>query len=112
MVQVVVRGSGKEIGSSGSVIVFRYGNGGASVTAEAGDDLDRERGDSAVPPGHPFYQRLNELLESEKFDEFVEGRCRQFYASKMGRPGLVPGVYFRSLLIGYFEGIDSERGIA
>ena len=63
-------------------------------------------------PGHPFYQRLNELLESEEFDAFVEGLCRKFYAAKMGRPGLPPGVYFRSLLIGYFEGIDSERGIA
>ena len=66
----------------------------------------------ARSPGHPFYQRLNELLESEKFDGFVEGLCRKFYAPAMGRPGLVPGVYFRSLLIGYFEGIDSERGIA
>src|SRR5271169_3878829 len=52
-------------------------------------------------PGHPFYQRLNELLEAEKFD-----------AAKYGRPSLTPGIYFRSLLLGYFEGIDSERGIA
>ena len=66
----------------------------------------------ARSPGHPFYQRLNELLESEKFDVFVEGLCRKFYAPTMGRPGLVPGIYFRSLLIGYFEGIESERGIA
>ena len=66
----------------------------------------------ARSPGHPFYQRLNELLESEKFDAFVEGLCQKFYAQRMGRPGLVPGIYFRSLLIGYFEGIDSERGIA
>ncbi len=66
----------------------------------------------ACSPGHPFYRRLNELLESEKFDGFVEGLCRKFYAEKMGRPGLVPGIYFRALLIGYFEGIDSERGIA
>ena len=63
-------------------------------------------------PGHPFYQRLNELLEVEKFDEFVEGRCAKFYAAKYGRPSLTPGIYFRSLLLGYFEGIDSERGIA
>jgi len=63
-------------------------------------------------PGHPFYQRLNELLEGEKFDEFVEGRCAKFYAAKYGRPSLTPGIYFRSLLLGYFEGIDSERGIA
>jgi transposase len=66
----------------------------------------------ARSPGHPFYQRLNELLDEEKFDVFVEGLCRKFYAPRMGRPGLAPGVYFRSLLIGYFEGIDSERGIA
>jgi transposase len=63
-------------------------------------------------PGHPFYQRLNELLEGEKFDEFVEKRCAKFYAAKYGRPSLTPGIYFRSLLLGYFEGIDSERGIA
>jgi len=63
-------------------------------------------------PGHPFYQRLNELLEAEKFDEYVEGRCAKFYAAKYGRPSLTPGIYFRSLLLGYFEGIDSERGIA
>jgi len=66
----------------------------------------------ARSPGHPFYQRLNELLDSEKFDLFVEGLCRKFYAARMGRPSLVPGIYFRALLIGYFEGIDSERGIA
>ena len=61
---------------------------------------------------HPFYQRLNQLLEESRFDEFVEGRCRRFYAEKRGRPSLPPGMYFRLLLIGYFEGIDSERGIA
>ena len=66
----------------------------------------------ASAPGHPFYQRLNELLESEGFDEFVEGLCAKFYAAKYGRPSLTPGIYFRLLLIGYFEGIDSERGIA
>jgi transposase len=62
--------------------------------------------------GHPFHQRLNELLEGETVDEFVEGRCAKFYAAKYGRPSLNPGIYFRSLLLGYFEGIDSERGIA
>jgi transposase len=61
---------------------------------------------------HPFYQRLNQLLEESRFDEFVEGRCRRFYAEKRGRPSLAPGMYFRLLLLGYFEGIDSERGIA
>jgi type I restriction enzyme R subunit len=55
---------------------------------------------------------LNELLEAEGFDEFVEKRCAKFYAAKYGRPSLTPGIYFRSLLIGYFEGIGAERGIA
>jgi len=62
--------------------------------------------------GHPFYERLNELLEEAGFDAFVEERCRRYYAPKMGRPSLVPGVYFRLLLIGYFEGLEGERGIA
>src|SRR5579862_8451747 len=62
--------------------------------------------------GHPFYQRLNQLLEASGFDEFAEERCQQFYKGKRGRPSLIPGVYFRLLLIGYFEGLDSERGMA
>src|SRR3974390_601633 len=66
----------------------------------------------ATAPGHPFYQKLNELLEAEGFDEFVEGRCAKFYAAKFGPPSLTPGIYFRSLLLGYFEGIGAERGIA
>ena len=63
-------------------------------------------------PGHPFYTRLNALLDAEDFDRFVEGQCARFYAPVMGRPSLAPGRYFRLLLVGYFEGIDSERGIA
>jgi transposase len=63
-------------------------------------------------PGHPFYTRLNALLDANDFDEFVEGQCARFYAPVMGRPSLTPGRYFRLLLVGYFEGIDSERGIA
>ena len=61
---------------------------------------------------HPFYTRLNEILEQAKFDLYVERICRKYYAKTMGRPSLVPGVYFRCFLIGYFEGIGSERGIA
>ena len=63
-------------------------------------------------PGHPFYKRLNEVLDKHGFDEFVEERCTTFYAEGAGRPGIPPGVYFRLLMIGYFEGIDSEREIA
>src|SRR5512146_1593055 len=61
---------------------------------------------------HPFYEQINQVLDSHKFDAFVGGLCRKFYADKLGRPSLPPAVYFRLLLIGYFEGIDSERGIA
>ena len=68
--------------------------------------------DLPVSPGHPFYTRLNALLDTESFDAFVEAACRSFYAPVLGRPSLAPGRYFRLLLVGYFEGIDSERGIA
>jgi hypothetical protein len=61
-------------------------------------------------PGHPFYRHLNELLDREKFDEFAEKECAQFYADNNGRPSLTPGTYFRLLLIGYFEGIDRNVG--
>lgn len=61
---------------------------------------------------HPFYEQVNRLLEKHEFDRFAERECAQYYAARMGRPSLAPGVYFRLLLIGYFEGIDSERGIA
>jgi transposase len=61
---------------------------------------------------HPFYRAVNRVLTDQGFDRYVERLCAKFYAKKMGRPGLAPGVYFRSLLLGFFEGIDSERGIA
>ena len=61
-------------------------------------------------PGHPFYKRLNELLAGAEFDGYVEDSCRPFYAEG-GRPSIAPGVYFRMLMVGYFEGISSERGI-
>ena len=63
-------------------------------------------------PGHPFYQRLNKVLEQSGFDHFCEEHCRRFYHEKLGRPSLAPGMYFRLMMIGFFEGIDSERGIA
>jgi transposase len=69
-------------------------------------------------PGHPFYRKLNEVFAAGRegpqgrvsFDRYVEGLCQRFY-SDQGRPGVPPGVYFRMLLIGFFEGLDSERGI-
>jgi len=68
--------------------------------------------DLPTAASHPFYRRLNQLLREHGFDDFVEAQCASFYAETMGRPSLPPGIYFRLLLIGYFEGIDSERGIA
>ena len=62
--------------------------------------------------GHPFYARLNQILDKADFDGYVEGVCPRFYADEIGRPGLPPGRYFRLLLIGYFEGLDAERAIA
>jgi len=71
------------------------------------DDLPRSA-------GHPFYVKLNELLEEAGFDRWLEKRCAQYYSQeeKRGQPSIPPGVYFRMLLVGYFEGIDSQRGIA
>jgi transposase len=63
-------------------------------------------------PGHAFYDRLNTLLAEAEFDRFVEDLCRPHYAEDIGRPSLPPGTYFRMLFVGYFEGIDSQRGIA
>jgi transposase len=63
-------------------------------------------------PGHPFYKRLNQVLAANSFDGFVEAACRRFYAPKLGRPSLPPGRYFRLMLVGYFEGLSSERGMA
>jgi transposase len=68
--------------------------------------------DLPASPGHPFYQRLNQILEAHGFDAFVERLCRRFYAARMGRPSLPPGQYFRLMLLGYFEGLGSERGMA
>ena len=69
-------------------------------------------GELPIAPGHPFYKRLNEVLDSAKFDPFCEAKCASFYHNKLGRPSLPPGQYFRVMMIGFFEGLDSERGIA
>jgi transposase len=62
---------------------------------------------------HPFYDAVNKVLDSHHFDTFAEDRCAKFYddGTRGGRPGLAPGIYFRCMMVGYFEGIDSERGI-
>jgi len=83
-----------------------------------GTRKDRQRqedlwygGELAQAPGHPFYKRLNEVLDAG-FDEYCEAECGGFYHNKLGRPSLPPGQYFRLMMIGFFEGLDSERGIA
>jgi transposase len=69
-------------------------------------------GELPTAPGHPFYKRLNEILDAARFDPFCETSCASFYHHKWGRPSLPPGQYFRVMMIGFFEGLDSERGIA
>jgi transposase len=66
----------------------------------------------APAPAHPFYQKLNAVLAAAGFDPFCQRSCQKFYARKMGRPSIPPGVYFRMLMLGYFEKLDSEREIA
>lgn len=69
-------------------------------------------GELPTAPGHPFYKRLSEILDDAQFDSFCETNCTSFYHQKLGRPSLPPGQYFRIMMIGFFEGLDSERGIA
>ena len=86
---------------------------GTRKQRERQQDLWIASSDVVEAPGNAFYDRLNRILDEHKFDQKVEAVCRKFYKeSAFGRPSIAPGVYFRSLLIGYFEGLDSERGIA
>src|SRR5664280_2962051 len=82
---------------------------GTRKDRERQEDLWVSYSDMAVGPGHPFYVGLNEVLDGEGFDAFVEKLCARYYAEKMGRPGVTPGIYFRSLMIGYFEGIALDE---
>ena len=80
---------------------------------ERQQDLWIEASAIVEPAGNAFYDRLNKILDEHRFDEKAEQLCQKFYKkSPYGRPSITPGVYFRTLLIGYFEGLDSERGIA
>src|ERR1700680_2960506 len=83
---------------------------GTKQTRQKQEELFYAR-ERAEAPGHPFYEQLNGVLDDAGFDKFCEEQCRDFYHTKLGRPSLAPGVYFRLLLIGFFEGIGSERGI-
>ena len=85
---------------------------GKRPAARRGSPLWVTTADLPTNAGHPFFERLNRVLEEAGFDAYVEGLCAVFYAARMGRPSLRPGRYFRMLLIGYFEGLSSDRGIA
>src|ERR1039458_7198301 len=85
---------------------------GRKKDREQQQDLWVASSEIVTTPGHLFYERLNTVLNSEKFDQRVEAICRKYYKSSSGRPSITPGTYFRMLLLGYFEGIDSERGMA
>lgn len=81
-------------------------------TTERQQELWIAAPDIPTPAAEPFYRKLNQLLAEQGFDPWVEGLCQKFYHESLGRDSIPPGVYFRMLLLGYFEGIDSERGIA
>ena len=78
---------------------------GKRPAARQGSPLWVTTADLPTNAGHPFFERLNRVLEEVGFDAFVEGLCAGFYAARMGRPSLRPGRYFRMLFIGYFEGL-------
>jgi transposase len=85
---------------------------GRKKDREKQEDLWVACSEIVTTPGHVFYERLNAVLNAEKFDQRIEAICRKYYKSSSGRPSITPGTYFRMLLLGYFEGIDSERGMA
>ena len=85
---------------------------GTRKKRERQEDLWVASSEVVSAPAHAFYERLNQVLGQHKFDHHVEHLCGRYYKGRLGRPSITPGVYFRSLLLGYFEGIDSERGIA
>ena len=85
---------------------------GRKKDREKQQDLWVAASEIVTTPGHVFYERLNTVLNAEKFDQRIEAICRKYYKSSSGRPSITPGTYFRMLLLGYFEGIDSERGMA
>lgn len=85
---------------------------GTRRNRERQQDLWIAASDVVQTPANAFYDRLNRILDAHRFDAQVERLCRRFYKGPYGRPSLAPGVYFRMLMIGYFEGLESERGIA
>ena len=109
-VDVQVRPAGIDMANP---VPYTGRNGDGDDPAMTGHNTSMWVATSDLPQGggHPFYERLNQILNAAGFDAFVEQLCAPFYA-RMGRPSLAPGRYFRLLLVGYFEGLDSERAIA
>ena len=85
---------------------------GSRAERERQESLWMAKDEMVVTPANAFYDELNRLLTAHGFDRKVEHLCQRYYEGPRGRPSMSPGVYFRALLIGYFEGIESERGIA
>ena len=113
--RLAARGESSRIRSGRGAVEFRTLSSmamGKRPAARQGSPLWVTTADLPTSDGHPFFERLNRVLEDCGFDSFVEGLCSAFYAARLGRPSLRPGRYFRMLLIGYFEGLSSERGIA
>lgn len=81
------------------------------VEGEAQKEFWVSTQDMPRSPGHPFYERLNQVLDQGGFDRFCESQCRRFHAEVLGRPSVAPGRYFHTPLVDYFEKLDSERGI-
>ena len=107
--------SWRKSGDSDSIgsIEFRTLDGmamGKRPAARQASPMWVDTADLPTSDGHPFFERVNRVLEEAGFDAFVEGLCAAFYAARMGRPSLRPERYFRLLVIGYFEGLSSERG--
>lgn len=85
---------------------------GTRKKRERQEDFWIASGEVVAGPANAFYEKLNQILDEHRFDRNVEHLCRRYYKGCLGRPSMTPGIYFRALLFGYFEGIDSERGIA
>src|SRR5204863_8825060 len=85
---------------------------GTRKKRERQEELWVVRSEVVETPAHAFYDRLNQILDEHNFDRNVEHLCRRYYQGSLGRPSITPGIYFRTVLLGFFEGIDSERGIA
>jgi len=108
----VVKLSFKTCDAEDVLSVFPSMGMGRKKDREKQQDLWMAASEIVATPAHVYYERLNHILCVEKFDQRAEAMCRKYYKSPSGRPSIAPGTYFRMMMLGYFEGIGSERGIA